>query len=154
MVTEHRKIRKTKQIAMTFILILLFFIFLTLGVIHFYWAKGGKWAFKNAIPTKENGDLVLNPRTIDSIMVGLYLTIIAVFYLLQLNILKIDFPSWTNYILWIIPTVFLLRAIGDFKYVGFFKRTKTTLFAKWDRKLFSPLCLAISFLGFMIAYFN
>lgn len=138
----------------TFLILILFLIFSTLGIIHFYWAKGGKWGFKNAIPTKENGDLVMNPKTIDSIMVGVYLTIIAVFYLSQLNFFEINFPNWTSYILWIVPSIFFLRAVGDFKYIGFFKQIKTTLFAKWDTQLFSPLCFVLSFIGFLIAYFN
>lgn len=138
----------------TILILILFLIFSTLGIIHFYWAKGGKWGFKNAIPTKENGDLVLNPRAIDSIMVGVYLTIIAFFYLLQIDLFEINIPNWTSYILWIIPSIFFLRAIGDFKYVGFFKRIKTTLFAKWDTQLFSPLCLGMSIIGFIIAYLN
>lgn len=138
----------------TFLILLLFIIFLSLGIIHFYWAKGGKWGFKNAIPTKENGNLVMNPKTIDSIMVGIYLTSIAVFYLLQIDFFKIYFPFWTIYVSWIVPAIFFLRAIGDFKYVGFFKKIRTTLFSKWDTQLFSPLCLAISLIGFLIAYFH
>ena len=138
----------------TFLILLLFIIFLSLGIIHFYWAKGGKWGFKNAIPTKENGNLVMNPKTIDSIMVGIYLTSIAVFYLLQIDFFKIYFPFWTIYVSWIVPAIFFLRAIGDFKYVGFFKKIRTTLFSKWDTQLFSPLCLTISLIGFLIAYFH
>jgi len=39
-----------------------------------------------------------------------------------------------------------LRAIGEFKYLGFFKKIKNTEFAIADSKLFSPLSLAIGFL--------
>ena len=48
---------------------------------------------------------------------------------------------------WVIPIIFLLRAIGEFKYVGIFKRVKKTKFGRFDTKLFSPLCLIISILG-------
>jgi hypothetical protein len=40
--------------------------------------------------------------------------------------------------------------MGEFNYVGFFKKVKDTEFAKWDTKLFSPLCLLISSFGFAI----
>ncbi len=37
---------------------------------------------------------------------------------------------------------FIARAIGDFRYVGFFKRKRGTLFSYWDDRLFSPIILA------------
>ena len=36
------------------------------------------------------------------------------------------------------------RAIGDFKYVGFFKRVRDSRFAGLDTLLFSPLCLLLA----------
>jgi hypothetical protein len=134
--------------------IVLSVIFLTLSAIHIHWALGGKWGFKNAIPTKENGDLVMKPRTMDSIMVAVYLGLFAFFYATKTNICSVSLPEWTTYFLWIIPTLFLLRAIGEFKYVGFFRKVNSTVFSKWDKKLFSPLCLAISVIGFCIVLFN
>lgn len=133
------------------LLILLSIIFLLLGFIHFYWVIGGKWGLEKALPTKEDGNMLLKPKTIDTLFVGVILCILACFYILQLNLFSYKLPKWTNYFLWIIPTLFLLRAIGEFNYVGFFKRIKTTTFAKWDSKLFSPLCLFISIIGFLIA---
>jgi hypothetical protein len=40
--------------------------------------------------------------------------------------------------------VFVLRAIGDFRLVGFSKRVRGTRFARLDTLVFSPLCLAIA----------
>lgn len=132
----------------------LFFIFLTLGTIHFYWVFGGKWGLKNAIPTKkENENINFKPSSFATFLVGLFLTLFACFYLIQANFIALTLPKWTNYLLWILPSLFLLRAIGDFKYVGFFKSIKTTLFAKSDDKLFSLLCLLISFFGFIVTYY-
>lgn len=37
--------------------------------------------------------------------------------------------------------VLVLRAVGEFKYVGFFKRVKGSKFATYDSWLFSPFCL-------------
>jgi hypothetical protein len=125
-------------------------IFLTLSGIHIHWALGGKWGFKNAIPTKENGDLVMKPRTMDSIMVAVYLGLFAFFYATKTNLFSLNLPKWTMYFLWIIPTLFFLRAIGEFKYVGFFRKVNSTVFSKWDKNLFSPLSLVISIIGFCI----
>ena len=47
--------------------------------------------------------------------------------------------------------VFLLRAMGEFRLVGFFKRVRGTPFAIWDTWLFSPLCLLLALAFFFIA---
>ena len=52
--------------------------------------------------------------------------------------------------LWIIAGIFILRAIGDFRYVGFFKSVKQSAFARADSRYYSPLCLLIGVLGIMI----
>ena len=133
--------------------ILLFTIFFILGSIHFYWAFGGKWAIKNAIPTKsENETTSFRPSFLATLSVGLVLVAFAFFYLNQINFINVKSPKWTNLLLWVLPLLFLLRSIGEFKYVGFFKSIKTTNFAKWDTKLYVPLCFAISIIGFLIFY--
>lgn len=38
----------------------------------------------------------------------------------------------------------LLRAIGDFKYLGLFKRVRGSRFATLDTLVYSPLCLLLS----------
>jgi len=35
---------------------------IALGLIHFNWAIGGKFGDENSLPTKENGDRVLNTQ--------------------------------------------------------------------------------------------
>ena len=42
------------------------------------------------------------------------------------------------------PAPVLMRAIGDFRYVGFFKRVRGSRFARMDTTLYSPLCLALA----------
>ena len=54
--------------------------------------------------------------------------------------------------LWFIPFIFIIRAIGDFRYLGFFKEVKSTEFGTMDTWLYSPLCLMISVLGFMLPF--
>lgn len=135
--------------------ILLFLVFIILGSIHFYWAFGGNWGIKSAIPTKnEKEDSGFRPSIFVTLLVGLVLVSIACFYFIQTNFIVIELPNWTSLVLWALPSLFLLRAIGEFKYVGFFKSIKSTQFAKWDTKLFSPLCLIISIIGFLIIFLN
>lgn len=131
--------------------ILLSIIFTTLGIIHFNWVLGGTFGFVVSLPTKENGERVLNPKKMDSAVVGTGLLAFGFFYLIKSGIVAYVLPEWImNYGGWIIPIIFLLRAMGEFKYVGFFKNVKNTEFAKMDAKLFSPLCLIIGVVGILI----
>lgn len=50
-----------------------------------------------------------------------------------------------------VGAAFVLRALGDFRFVGFFKRVRGTPFAKWDSRLFSPLCLLLGVASLWLA---
>ncbi|WP_186755825.1 DUF3995 domain-containing protein [Echinicola salinicaeni] len=132
---------------------LLSFILFVLGIIHFNWVFGGKFGFVESLPTNEKGERVLNPKKIDSAVVGLGLTAFGLFYLVKSGMIEIEYswPEWImNYAGWIIPLIFLLRAVGEFKYVGFFKSIRETDFGKMDSKFFSPLCLILGILGILV----
>ncbi|WMW65233.1 DUF3995 domain-containing protein [Nitratidesulfovibrio liaohensis] len=40
--------------------------------------------------------------------------------------------------------IFVVRAIGDFRYCGLFRRIRSTTFARWDARLYTPLCLLLA----------
>ncbi len=131
--------------------LLLFIIFLMLSLLHFYWSLGGLWGFENSLLTKETGKRVLNPTKFDSAIVGIELAAFASFYLFSSGLINNYLPTWlTNYGGWIIPSVFIIRAIGDFKYVGFFKKVRQTNFGKKDTLFYSPLCMGIGLIGIVI----
>ena len=105
------------------------------------------------IPTKSTGEKVLNPSKIDSAFVGFGLLLFGLIYWLKSGLLLLVVPNWILfYGSWIIPIIFILRAIGDFKYVGFFKKITNTAFANADSRIFSPLCLAIGLIGLFIQF--
>ena len=123
-------------------------IFTVLAILHFYWAFGGAWGFKNAIPTNEQGIQILKPTTTDSIIVGIVLLLFGLFYVLALKLKRVKILVLArNMGLWMIPMLFVARALGDFKYVGFFKQVKETEFANLDTMFYSPLCLIIGLIG-------
>jgi hypothetical protein len=139
----------------TILSISLFAIFTTIGFIHFYWLFGGKWGINNALPTEENGGKAIEPSRIATAIVGIGLISFGLFYLVKSGLINFQVPNWaTTYGSWIIPFIFILRAIGDFKYVGLFKKIKHTDFAKADTKLFVPLCLSIGIIGIIIQLMN
>ena len=131
--------------------ILLSIIFTILSIIHFNWAIGGTYGFDIALPTTESGTRVLNPGRISCTIVGIGLSTFALLYLIKAGMIEINIPSIILKITgWVIPSIFLIRAIGDFNYVGFFKKLKNTTFGKMDSKLYSPLCFFISVIGIVI----
>lgn len=135
--------------------LLLTIIFFSLALVHFYWASGGQLGFEAALPTNEQGVKLLNPSTIDSVLVGVILLFFGLFYMLSSKTPKSKFLIFVRkFGLWIIPTFFALRAMGDFKYAGFFKQIKTTEFAQLDTVLYAPLCMVIALLGFVVAFKN
>ncbi|WP_298220898.1 DUF3995 domain-containing protein [Flavobacterium sp.] len=131
--------------------ILLSCILIGLGSIHFYWAFGGKFGFARTLPTKITGEKVLNPKKIDCLIVAFVLTLFGVFYAIESGLIVFKLSEWIiSYVSWIIPIIFILRAIGEFKFVGFFKSVKETNFGKSDTKIYTPLCLIIGILGITI----
>ncbi|UQB67279.1 DUF3995 domain-containing protein [Epilithonimonas zeae] len=136
----------------TVIAIILFLIFLFISSIHFYWAFGGKWGSNAVLPTKDDGIKVLNPSILSTVIVAVGLLGFGLFILVMSGLITFNIPQWlSEYGLWIIASIFTLRAIGDFNYVGFFKQIKQTKFGKNDTKYFSPLCLTIGILTIILA---
>lgn len=132
--------------------LLLFLIFMVLSGFHFYWLFGGTWGVNSVIPTKDNDTSALSPPKFATLVVALGLASFGGVYLIQSGFVRFTLPNWVEYAYWGIPVIFTLRAIGEFNYVGFFKKIKHTEFAKADSKLFSPLCLGIGIVGFLIQW--
>jgi len=134
-------------------LLMLFAIFLILSLLHLYWTLGGKWGLDASLPTDEKGEKLLQPGKFETFIVFFVLGLFAVYYLRLTSFIEFSLPhGLVQVISWVIPIIFLIRSIGDFKYVGFFKKHTSSLFAKNDSRYFSPLCLLIAILGFSIQY--
>ena len=120
-------------------------IFFVLSLYHIYWAFGGKIGLNFVIPSK-NGEPLFTPTPSMTFAVAVGLFIAGNIFLGQMAFYSHFIPSsFFDWGMWGIFIIFLLRAIGDFNYVGFFKKHKKSHFALWDTRLFSPLCLFISF---------
>ena len=128
-------------------------ILTTISAIHFYWMFGGKWGVAQSLPTTIEGKRVLNPKTLDCAIVAIIFLLMAILFLNFAGIEVIKFPNWIlKYGVWVLSAIFLFRAIGDFKFVGFTKTIKSTEFAQLDSKFYAPLCLFLSITCFIISY--
>ncbi len=127
-------------------------IFLILAGVHFNWMLGGKFGFDIAVPTNEAGKRMLNPGKWDTSIVGFGLLMLGLFFLAKGGLIDVSLPAWIDkYGGYAISAVFLLRAVGDFNYVGFFKKPRTTKFARLDSQVFSPLCLLLALIGLFLS---
>ena len=107
---------------------ILIITFLVISIIHFYWLFGGLKGLNKALPTDEKGKRVLHPGKIETIIVSLGLLFFSFYYFTKVGIFEIELPQLIAlYSGWIISAIFILRAVGDFKYVGFFKKIKNLL---------------------------
>lgn len=136
--------------------IVLALIFALLSFLHLYWAAGGRFGSGAAIPTVGvGGGRLLHPSPLGTSLVAAALFAAVLVVLGRLKFLGAVVPGWIFYSgTWVIALLFLLRSIGDFRYVGFFKSVSGTDFARWDTILFSPLCLFIAVAAFLINYYE
>ncbi|WP_440066956.1 DUF3995 domain-containing protein [Tenacibaculum discolor] len=128
--------------------LILFFI----SLIHVYWAFGGTLWVNAVIPTKTANEKAMNPPKLLTFVVAMVISGFAVIYAEKIQLFTLgSMPTWLKeYGLYVVASIFLIRAIGDFRYVGFFKKIKTTDFAINDTKFFSPLCLFLGVVGLLI----
>jgi hypothetical protein len=124
-------------------------ILLIIAAVHVYWAAGGKAGKGAAIPSA-NGRAVIKPSVFGTAMVAVALCAMAA--LLALRIGWLDLPALPGHgvvvetATWLVAAAFALRAIGDFRYVGFFKRIRDSRFARLDSLAYSPLCALLALL--------
>lgn len=145
------------------LILILISILFTISLLHFYWAFGGKWGLEKSVPSKEDGTLLFLPTPFQCAFVGFGFILMIGFifskiiYSIYYSISELENPAaflpiWMyDYGFWILGGIFILRAIGDFNYVGFFKKVKNTSFGKLDSKFYSPLCLVIASIFFWMA---
>jgi hypothetical protein len=111
--------------------------------IHMYWALGGSAGHRAAIPTS-GGAPLFRPSKLATIIVALLLALAGWFVLEWGGGYRWMFPDFSlSFGGWLLAVVFMMRAVGDFKWLGFFKKKKGTLFARWDSLLYSPLCFML-----------
>ncbi len=123
-------------------------ILFVLSALHVFWAAGGQWGSRVAVP-EVGGRPAFEPSTGATLAVAAALLLAALVVLGRVGLGSAPLPRWLfAWGTWGLAVLFLARAVGDFNRCGFFKRIRGTAFARWDTRLFSPLCLGLG-LGLM-----
>ena len=128
--------------------------FFLLGLWHFYMAFAPSSGKAGAVPTVEGKPLFV-PSTGATVAVGVVLLLFAGLVAATSGIVSLGLPrpllSWLSYGL---ALGLLARALGEFKYVGFFKRIRGSRFARLDTYVYSPACLLLSIGVLVVALRN
>ena len=118
--------------------------FIALALWHFHMAFSTATGESAAVPSVD-GKPLFKPSRISTIAVGVALVMFALLVACTARWfapgLPPALPAWASYAL---ALGLFARALGDFKYVGFFKSVRGSRFAKMDTRLYSPLCLLLS----------
>ena len=126
-------------------------IFAALSALHVFWAAGGRAGSVVAVP-RHNGEALFTPSPLATVVVAVALVVAALVTAAAAGWLGRGTPMRIGRPLaCVLALVFLLRALGDFRYVGFFKSLGDDPFRSWDTWLFSPLCLAIALAALTVA---
>jgi hypothetical protein len=132
--------------------VVLCIVFSVLAGIHVFWAFSGRLDGSAVIPTVDGAPTMRPGKSATLAVAGLLAAAAAVS--LWRGGWSAGGPAWVPRIgIWIIAFVFAARAIGEFRYVGFFKKIRGTAFARNDTLYFAPLCLVISVLAVWLAVF-
>ena len=115
-----------------------------ISLIHFYWSVGGKKGLKAAIPVYQ-GRPVFLASPVGVFAVAFFLLIGALVLLGKIGLFRDPNPreiyEWGP---WILAALFTVRSIGDFRFVGLFRKVKDTYFSYWDTWLNTPLCIFLA----------
>ena len=130
---------------------LLIAIFVLIGLLHVYWALGPHVGESAVVPSV-NGKPLFQPSRLATVAVALALFGAAGVVAIRSGILQVPTLAYMALIgCWGLVAVFGLRAIGEFRYLGFVKRGTGTRFARADTFVYSPLCAVLAAMAAAVA---
>jgi Protein of unknown function (DUF3995) len=123
-----------------------------LGLLHVYWALGGRTG-KSATVPEVNGQSAFVPSRVGTLAVAGALLFAATVVAVAGGLFEVgSFGGIFRMLAFGLSATFSARAVGDFRLVGFFKRIRGTRFARLDTIAFAPMCLVLGLAVFYIAY--
>ena len=121
-----------------------------LGLIHLYWVFGGHRGKAIAVP-EADGRPVFTPSRWGTLVVAAGLFGAAWVSAVAGQLLASPLTRFARPLAFLLAALFLARAVGDFRHVGFFKRNRGSAFARMDSMVYSPLCLAMAIAALVVA---
>jgi hypothetical protein len=130
-------------------------VFVLLGLLHVYWALGGRLGLEAALPQlpvppelRQHGEPLqrkaFTPSPAATLAVAAALLGVALAVALRGGLLSAPVQHVAlRLVLGAVALALFARAVGDFRLVGFFKRVKGSAFARMDSRLYSPLCVLL-----------
>jgi hypothetical protein len=127
-----------------------FTVLLALAGMHVLWAFGWRFGATSVVPEIE-GRPAFAPGPLACLAVAALLSTAAALGALASGWFHIAWlPPWIPRVgSGGVSLVFTLRAIGDFRLVGLFKRVRGTRFARMDSWMYVPLCMFLA-IGFAL----
>jgi hypothetical protein len=118
---------------------------------HLLWAVGGQLGLSVSLPQLPDGTPVMAHRLPwwrpAAGAVALGLACLALLLLANAGALRLPIPrAWVRLLLLAAGLAFIARALVPNRYVGFFKRLRSTRWARYDTRLYSPLFLLLGLL--------
>jgi hypothetical protein len=114
------------------------------ALLHVYWALGGRAGLGAAVP-HEGGLAVIAPGRLATLAVALCLLACSALLLAWLRVIPSALSETSIRIgVGVLAAIMAARAIGDFRYVGLFRRRGEGQFAAMDTLLYTPMCIAFS----------
>ena len=92
-------------------------------------------------PKLEGKEEFTPPKTL-TFFIACLITSLAILAILLISV-NSQLKAFLPYLGYAVFIVFVARAIGDFKYLDFFKKIYNSSFSKKDTFYFSPLCLVL-----------
>jgi hypothetical protein len=119
-------------------------VFDLLCLMHLYWAVGGRVGNLQALPERTDGTVLFRPGPASTLVVAALLATAGLLVAQRAGILPGPFPpALVRLGCWCVSGALVLRAVGEFRYVGFFKKVRGTAFARMDTLFYSPLALVL-----------
>ncbi len=126
-------------------------VFVALALWHVFMALSPGKGKGGAVPAVDGKPLFV-PGTRATLSVALALALFAVLVAGAGGLIALPLPmAWLSGLCYVLAAGLLARAVGEFRYVGFFKQIRGTRFATLDSFFYSPLCLGLAIAVALVA---
>ena len=121
------------------------------AALHVFWGLGGRTPMLATLP-EVGGRAAFHSSRAATLAVALALMMACL--VLALRVLGVRIRPVPDQVAvaisWLLAAVFALRAVGDFRLLGFFKQVVGSRFAAMDTWIYSPVCVLLA-LAFAVA---